>query len=179
MRITIDHRDDPADFTATGRNYYIDCDILFSEEEQAIIRTRGLNHFSITTNTDVPMPTFVQGVTADIAKGAGGILLPLSIIIGLASSVFRAPYDNLAFLMFFAGAALWLYGLKRIREISKWELERKITLAHLLDNPKLRIWAQDPPWSKALEDQLRSDLIGLKARIMASVDLGKKETIEI
>ena len=31
----------------------MDFNILFSEEEQAIIRTRGLNHFSITTNTEV------------------------------------------------------------------------------------------------------------------------------
>jgi hypothetical protein len=127
----------------------------------------------------VPAATFAQAVIADVARSAGAIAIPIAVLIGMATTIFHAPFAGVGSLLSVFGIVAWLFGVKRTREILKWELEREITVAHLIDNPKLRIWAQDPPWSKALEDKLRADLTVLKGKIMASVDLGKKESFEL
>ena len=174
MRLTIDHFNEVADFTGTARNYYIDCHVIFSEEEQAIVRERGLNHFAIKTNSELPMPTFAQGVVADLLRTLGPVIM-LAAFGLLVTTQYTAP----AWLFVFVGALSWLYGLYRTRQILKYEMERFVTLAHLLDDPKLRIWAKDPPWSKALADKLRADLVEIKAKIMASVELGKRESVDL
>ena len=179
MRLTIDHSDEQADFTGMSRNYYINCHVIFSEEEQAIIRERGLNHFAFETNNEYPAPTLAKAVIAEILRASGPLLILASFGIFFVSIFMGAPYIGLAWLTLWIGITAWLTGLYRTRAIARYELERSITVAHLLDSPRLVIWAKDPPWSKALEDKLRADLVQIKAQILASVDLGKRESVEL
>ena len=42
MRITFNHREETAGLTGNDHHYFLDCEVLFSEEEKAIVQTRGL-----------------------------------------------------------------------------------------------------------------------------------------
>jgi hypothetical protein len=175
MRVSVEHR---SSTTGGSRvNYFVDCTILLSEEERAIVEERGLNHFSFRTNTSDPEPTLFDIIVTDALNRVG----PLSIFTGIVLFVFSviAPTWFVAWLFLIVGAVFWAWGMFKLRGIANWKLERTVTVAHLISDPRLTMWAKDPPWAKALEDQLRDDLTQLKARIMDSAKLGENKSFEL
>src|SRR5262249_36562138 len=56
MRVSITHRESAAGLSGTKRHYYLDCEVLFSEEEKAIIAARSLSNQFLTLHPAVPPP---------------------------------------------------------------------------------------------------------------------------
>jgi hypothetical protein len=56
MRVTIEHRESVSGVLAAHKDCYIDCEVLLSEEEKAIIKHRQLYDHGFTVRTSTPLP---------------------------------------------------------------------------------------------------------------------------
>ena len=66
------------------RNYYIDCEVLFSEEEKAVIAARGLAKHTLIVDPAVPPPAPVHYLSASLLRGFAPLVLLSSCVLGLA-----------------------------------------------------------------------------------------------
>jgi hypothetical protein len=55
VRVTIQHRQEDG-LLPNKKRYYVDCTVLFSEEEKAIISERGLGQHYIVADSEMPPP---------------------------------------------------------------------------------------------------------------------------
>lgn len=69
MQVTIQHRQKDA-LLPRKKLYYVDCTVLFTEEEKAIIHERGLRRHYITTDSGLPPASpFLSGLGDEPIKG--------------------------------------------------------------------------------------------------------------
>src|SRR5215831_7941598 len=131
MRVTLEHREETMGLTGR-KECFIDCNVAFSEEEKAIIRTRDLYDQGFTVRTSTPVPTQTAVVSTGVLRLIGRIL----IVVGFIAS-FKTDYGFL----FFIGVGFEIYGwLRTRREDKRLESnEQRITIKQLVNNPKFTV----------------------------------------
>jgi hypothetical protein len=174
MRVTIEYREESAGITGAKRHYYVDCEVLFSEEEKAIITARGLPRQTFTVDPAVPPPEPVQYISATALRRGAWLLLPISFVIGVG---FNGPLgDTLA--MVAIGGFVAAFVMRRKVAIAEVPTQI-ISFQQLLDFLRFTIFASDPARAKNLDSALRAKLAGLKMLLLESTDIPIRETFEL
>src|SRR5690349_5928248 len=88
MRVTIQHREEVAGLVGDKRQYYVDCTVVFSEEEKAIIRVRGLNDHFIVAEAPTPPPAMFLYMAAGVMMA----FTPLFVLIGIGLTIASVFY---------------------------------------------------------------------------------------
>jgi len=174
MRVTIEHRDKTSGVLQNHKEYYIDCQVEFSEEERSIIRERDLYKSGFTIGTSTPPPSSAS-VLGTIALR---VLSPLLVIGGIIASL---SGSGLSGPLIIGGSALFISGWIRGRkEDKRWANdEQMITVKRLLHNPRFTVNAWSPIRAQALDEELREHLADLKAVIVGSAQLQEKQTFDL
>jgi hypothetical protein len=182
MRVTIGHREEAAGLAGQNRNYFVDCTVELSEEEKAVVKARGLQGDGFTTRAATPIPDTVSIIGVGILRGGGWLLLIAGVIFASVGDVTKnVSTGNLGGLLILVGIVAAIYGWLRGRRVDKrLELpDQEVTLRRLLADPRFTVHALDPVHAKALDDEIRAHLIGLKDLIRGSAELQVKQTFEL
>lgn len=177
MRVTIQHREEAEGAGRSRRNYFVDCSVEFSEEEKAIIKVRDLSRRSFDVPAATPPPSMGRMVGTGAMRGLG----PLVAVAGLVLTFFRGAYEVLGGYMLVGGIGFAIYGwLRQRREDKRIELPAQtITIGGLLANQRFTVHAGDPAEAKAMDEEIRGYLVGMKDLIRGSAELGSKQTFEL
>jgi hypothetical protein len=181
VRATITHREEDGLLPSTKR-HYVDCSVLFSEEEKAIIRVRGLSAHYIVVDPEIPPPPARLGTLATLLKALAPLTFLGGCVAGIGVSIAGRNHaaDAIAGSCFFAALAMFLGGVALGRHVRIAEQPRQIvTLARLLSNPKFAVYASDNARAKAVDAELRNTLTRLKEGLLENRDLVATETFEL
>jgi hypothetical protein len=180
MRVTIDHREEATGLSGKGRNYFVDCAVEFSEEEKAIIQARGLFDHGFAMPAAEPMPSQVAYVGSGVIRTIGRLLIVVAVVWGIVLGLSGQGEGPTAFLLFL-GIGLEIYGWIKSRGQDKRieQPEQAITLRKLMSGSGFTVHALDPAQAKAIDDQIRNELAGLKALIAESAEVRSRQTFEL
>lgn len=181
MRATIRHRQQDGPLPSAKR-HYVDCTILFSEEEKAIIRQRGLAAHYISVDPEVPPPAASSATVATLLKVLAPLVFLGGCVTGIGMTVAGAGRggDGLTAFCTFLALALFLGGIALKRHIRVAEQPQQIvTLSRLLNNPTFSVYAFDNGRAKAVDAELRASLARLKDGLLVNRDLIAEETSEL
>lgn len=173
MRVTIEHREEASGVTGKKRDYFVDCGIEFSEEEQAIIKARSLHDTVITSGYTSPPVSFARGESPYWLKG----LAPLMIIGGFIFGV--AGGGTLAGLIVIAGIGFLIYGFVAPHLHAKQSREQNITIRDIVNRRSFSLYAMNPVDAKIIDDKLRESLANLKSFLTGSAEIAAKQTFEL
>ena len=174
MRVAIEHREAQTGLSGAKRHYYVDCEVLFSEEEKAIIAARGLARHSFTIDAAVPPPARAHYVSASLLRGFAPLVLVSSCVLGLAvGDGIGTPLAFLAVAMFVGS-----YFIKRKTDLAELP-EQSISFERLLDHPRFTIFAIDPARAKSIDDALRDKLAHIKELLTDSAGVRSRATFEL
>lgn len=183
MRVTIEHREQSAGLTGSKRHYFVDCTVIFSEEEKAIIKQRALFDQSITVESDIPT---TGNVVAESFVGNVGsrMLARLLVLAGIVGAIWSAidPITvpgGIPFALFLTALAIFIYRKYAERRSDNSLSERQITVRRLLKDPQFTVFADTPVLGQAYEERIRQQLVSLKNQIAASAEVPKKQTFEL
>jgi len=180
MRVTISHREETAGFNGQKRNYFVDCEVLFSEEEQAIIRNRGLGDNYLTTQSAIPTGSGIGDYTfSNTALRIGARLCVLAGVIAGIAGMFRGGMDGLMMLLFLAALGLFIFRKVGEKQSVASYSEQQITVSRLLQIPRFTVYAPNPALAGSYDDAIRQQLTSLKNLITVSADIRAKETFEL
>jgi hypothetical protein len=181
VRVTITHREADGLLPSTKR-HYVDCTVLFSEEEKAIIRARGLGSHYIITDPEMPPPAARLGAVATSLKA----LAPLVFVGGCAGGIGvtiagkNHAGDAVAGFCFLASLAMLLGGIALRRHLRVAEQpQQTLTLGRLLSNPLFCVYALDNARAKAVDFELRETLARLKDGLLENRDIVAAATFEL
>jgi hypothetical protein len=174
VRVTIDHREEQSGLSGTKRYYFVDCEVLFSEEENAVIAARGLIRNAFIVDAAVPPPAPVHYISATALRFVASLLLIASAVIGLG---FNGPLgDSLATISIGVFiAAFFIARRTQFAELPK----QTITFQQLLDYPRFTIFASNPARAKAVDEAIRDKLAALKMLLVESTDIPSRATFEL
>ena len=181
MRVTIRHRQEDG-LLPNKKRYYIDCTVLFSEEEKAIIQTRGLGQHYIVTDSDMPPPAGSQRTLATLLKALSPLVFVSGCITGIGMTIAGNNHggDLVGGTTFFAAIGMLLAGIALKRHVRLAEQpSQTITLGRLLSNPSFSAYAFDNVRAKVLDQQLRDTLTGLKETLLVNRDVREEESFEL
>jgi hypothetical protein len=172
--VTIEHREEPSGLSGAKRHYFVDCEVLFSQEEQAIIAARGLAEHTFTVDAAVPPPAPVHYVSATALRCVASLVLVASFIIGVG---FNGPLgDSLAVV----AIAMFIVAFAMARKTQIAELPKQtINFQRLLDFPRITIFATNPARAKGVDEALREKLAGLKGLLADSADIPSRATFDL
>lgn len=181
MQVTIRHRQEDG-LLPTKKRHYVDCTVLFSEEEKAIIQERGLGRHYIVTDPDVAPPVRSHRRLGILLQVLAPFVLFGGCVAGLGMAIAGNGRggDSVGGFMLFAAVAMFFGGmaLKRYYRIAQLP-DQQITLGRLLSNPTFTSLAIDNARAKALDQALRETLTRLKEGLFANRDIKEAETFEI
>src|SRR5581483_3957649 len=145
MRVTVVHREERFGVTGARRRYYMECEVLFSEEEKAIIKERVLWRHHLSVDPPVPPPVAWHYPAAIVMRSVSPFLLLWSCIGGIAfGGQVGVPMVLLAIGLFVGS-----FSLKRKTALA--ELKTQIVpLQQLLDDPHFTLYALDPSVAKRI-----------------------------
>jgi hypothetical protein len=174
VRVTVVHREEHSGLTGAARRYYVDCEVLFSEEEKAIIKARDLSRHHLTVDPPVPPPVAWHYPAAITMRAIAPFLLLWSCIGGLALG------DKVGVPMFFLAVGLFAgsFLLKHKTKLAELKTQT-IPLRQLLDDPHFTLYALDPSQAKTIDDTVRNKLGRLKHLLVDSIDIRRRETFEL
>jgi hypothetical protein len=181
VRVTIRHRQEDGLLPAK-KLHYVDCTVLFSEEEQAIIRERGLGQHYIVTDSEVPPPSGSQRTLGTLLKGLAPAVFLTGCVAGLGMSIggHGAGGDAVGGFSLLTALAIFLGGIALRRHVRVAEQPRQtITLARLLTNPLFSAYAIDNARAKTLDEEMRETLTRLKEGLLVNRDIKEVETFEL
>jgi hypothetical protein len=181
VRATITHRVEDGLLPSTKR-YYVDCTVLFSEEEQAIIRARGLGSHYIVTDPEMPPPRAGTGTVGRLLIAVSPLVFVGGCVAGIGMTFAGRNHaaDSTAGFCFFAALALFLGGFALKRHVRVAEQpQQTITLSRLLTNPSFFVYAVDNARAKAVDVELRDTLARLKEGLLVNRDIVAAETFEL
>jgi len=173
MRVTIEHREEGAGLSGSKKHYFVDCAIDFSEEEKAIIKSRGLYDHHFTIDGAEPPRTTGNFIGAGALKG----FAPIIGLGGFIWGVFGG--GSLAGLLVFGAIGMYIAGFFMDRKPVGEALSQTINVRRLINNPRFTVFAPDPAYAKGLEGQIREDLTNLKTLITESAEVRAKQTFEL
>jgi hypothetical protein len=181
VRVTITHRQEDG-LLPTKKLNFVDCTVLFSEEEKEIIRARGLGLHYIITDSEIPPPSTSHRALSTLLKAVAPLLLLAGCVAGcgMAISGNGPGGDTVTGLSFFAALAMFLAGVALKRHVRIAEQPKQtITLNRLLGNPTFAIYALDNARAKAVDDELRETLARLKDGLLINRDITQPDTFEL
>jgi hypothetical protein len=181
MRVTIEHREEAGGISGQRRSYFVDCIVEFSEEERAIIKARGLYDHNFTMRASTPLPSQAAFVGTGLLRPIGGLMTIAGPIIGIVGGLTKSGGEGLGYLLLFGGIGLLIYGRSRQRRQDKRldEPEQRVTVRQLLSRSRFTVNAFDPAHAKAIEDDIRAELVALKDTIRGSAELQSRQTFEL
>lgn len=181
MRVTIRHRQEDG-LLPNKKLHYVDCTVLFSEEEKAIIQARGLGQHYITTDSEIPPPSGSQRTLSTLLKALSPMVFLGGCVSGFGIMVAGKGHGGEAVtcLSFFAAVAMLLGGIAMKRHVRVAEQpQQTITLDRLLSNPSFSAYAFDNARAKVLDEELRETLTRLKEGLLVNRDVKEAETFEL
>ena len=181
MRVSIRHRQEDG-LLPNKKLHYVDCSILFSEEEKAIIRARGLSRHYIVTDSEVPPPSGSQRTLSTLLKALSPFVFLGGCVTGIGMTAAGNNHggDLVGGLLVFASIGMLLAGIALKRHVRVAEqLQQNITLGQLLANPSFSAYAFDNARAKVLDEELREALTRLKEGLLVNRDIIDEETFEI
>jgi hypothetical protein len=181
VQVTIRHRQEDG-LLPNKKLHYVDCTVLFSEEEKAIIQARGLGQHYIVTDPEMPPPSGSQRGLATLLKVMAPCLFLGGCAAGLGMTAAGNHHggDTVTGITWFAALAMFLGGIAIKRHVRVAEQPKQtITLARLLTNPSFSAYALDNARAKVLDDELRETLIRLKDGLLVNRDIKQAETFEL
>jgi len=181
VRITIKHREEGG-LLPTTKRHYVDCAVLFSEEEKAIIRARGLTAHYIVTDPEIPPPPARYRIAATLLKALAPLVFLGGCAAGIGTSIAGKNHaaDAIAGFCFFAALAMFLGGIAFGRHVRLAELpQQTITLARLLNNSMFSVYAVDNARGKVVDLALRDTLARLKESLLENRDIVAADTFDL
>jgi hypothetical protein len=178
--VTIQHRQEDGLFP-NKKLHYVDCTVLFSEEEKAIIIERGLDRHYIETDSGIPPPSGSQRALGPLLK----VLAPCVFLGGCVAGLGMTIGGNgsggaVTGISWIAALALFLGALAFKRHVRVAEQPKQtITLGRLLINPNFSAYALDNARGKALDQEIRETLTRLKEGLLVNRDIRETETFEL
>jgi hypothetical protein len=171
MQVTINHREESTGLSGKQRNYFVDCDVLFSEEERATIAARGLHQHSFEiSGAQAPRPRS-HYIGAGCLRG----FAPIVAIAGVILTFF----NHAASLLIIMALGMYIAGRVMDRRPAGDAQPQHVTLGRLLNNPRLTIYAYDPAEAARIDDELREMLANIKNRLVINAEVRAKETFEL
>lgn len=174
MRVTLEHREETSGITGNQKDTYIDCTVLFSEEEKAIVRQRNLYDQSFQIDAATKLDSSASFVGSGVLRVVGILMVIAGVIAGIAGS-------SLGGLLFFVGAGIgiwgWLRGRKQDKRVAN--PQQDISIKTLLNNPKFTVHAGTPAFAKVVDDEIQQGLKRFKLLISQSAELKEKQTFEL
>lgn len=181
MRVTIQHRQVDG-LLPNKKRYYVDCTVLFSEEEKAIIRERGLTQHYIVADSEMPPPARSHRTLGTLLQALAPVVLLGGCVVGLGMTFAGNTRggDSVGGFLVFTALAMFLGGvaLRRYTKKAK-DPEQPITLARLMTNPSFSSYALDNARAKAFDQELRDTLTRLKNGLLVNRNIKEVETFEI
>jgi hypothetical protein len=174
MRVTLEHREQTSGIAGSQKDTYVDCTVLFSEEEKAIIQQRNLydQRFQIGAATKLDSATSFVG--SGLLRIIGVLMLIAGVIAGIAGA-------SLGGLLFFVGAGIaiwgWLRGRKQDKRVEN--PQQDITIKGLLNNSTFTVHGGTPAIAKVIDDEIQEGLKRFKFLIAQSAELKEKQTFEL
>lgn len=180
MRVTIEHREETAGVTGNRRNYFVDCDVTFSEEERAIIKARDLYQHNFVLPAATPIPTKSEFYGYPVLRVIGRLMIVVGFVWGIVTA-FQTNGSSLPGPMFFAGIGIEIFAWLKTRKVDKRldQPEQRITLRMLLNDGRFTVHASDPAAAKEVEEQIRVSLAGIKLTISGSAEISSRQTFEL
>jgi hypothetical protein len=86
VRVTIRHRQEDG-LLPNKKLHYVDCTVLFSEEENAIIEARGLSRHYIVTDSETPPPSGSQRTLSTLLKALSPVVFLGGCVAGLGMTI--------------------------------------------------------------------------------------------
>ena len=181
MRITIKTREEDG-LLPNKKFYFVDTTVLFSEEEKAIIRARGLGQHYFVVDPESPPPTNSQRTLATLLKMLAPVVFLGGCVGGIGMTVAGNGRggDGLTGFCFLAALAMYLAGFALTRHVRIAERpQQTITLQRLLGNPSFSIYALDNARAKVMGEELRATLARVKDGLLVNRDIEQPETFEL
>lgn len=180
MRVTIKTREEGG-LNPRKKSYYVDCTVLFSEEEKAIIQSRGLGQHYIAVGAEVAPPAPSSQTLSTLLRALSPFVFLTGCVAGAGMEMAgnRAGDSVFAF-TFFAALAMYFGGvaLKRHIRIAA-QPQQHITMQRLLLNPSFSVYAFDNATAKTIDVEVREALTRLKDGLLANARIAQPETFEI
>jgi hypothetical protein len=164
----------------SAQSQFIDCLVLFSEEEKAIINVRGLKDHVVVLDPPRPPPTYREYMTAGILRGFS----PLAGMIGLGlllSSIFLGGnYAVIGGFLLFGSPIAWAIGflMDRSMDIRFTHPKQHVSIRSMLSGP-FTVYSPDPAYSDLVVEQIRERLTILKHTISGSAEIRPKVDFEL
>lgn len=181
MRVTIEHRQEDG-LLPNKKRHYVDCTVLFSEEEKAIIQARGLEKHYIVTDPEIPPPSNAQRSLSTVLKVLALCLFLGGCVAGLGMTIAgnNQGGDFVGGISWFSALAMFLGGFAMKRHVRIAEQPKQtITLGRLLTNACFSAYAFDNARAKVLDEELRATLIRLKEGLLVNRDIKQAATFEL
>jgi hypothetical protein len=181
MRVTIQHRQEDG-LLPNKKLYFVDCTVLFSEEEKAIIGARGLGQHYIVTDSETPPPSASQQTLASLLKVLAPCVFLGGCVAGLGMTAGGNGHggDFVTGTSWFAALAMFLGSIALRRHVRvAAQPKQTITLGRLLVNPSFSAYAFDNARAKVLDQELRETLARLKEGLLVNRDIQQAETFEL
>jgi len=181
MRVTIGHRQEDG-LLPSKKRHYVDCTVLFSEEEKAIIRERGLGQHYIVTDSEIPPPSGSHRTLSTLLKVLALLVFLGGCVAGLGMTVAGKSHggDFVTGVTFFAALGMFLGGIALKRHVRIADQPRQtIMLSQLLSNSSFSAYAIDNARAKVLDEEIRETLTRLKDGLLVNRDIKEAETFEL
>jgi hypothetical protein len=181
VQVTIRHRQEDG-LLPRKKLHYVDCTVLFSEEEKAIIHERGLGQHYIVTDPEIPPPSGSHRTLATLLKALAPLVFLGGCVTGCGMAVTgNGPGgDYVTGVTFFAALGMFLGGIGLKRHVRIADQPRQtITLARLLSNASFSAYAFDNARAKVLDEEIRETLTRLKDGLLVNRDIKAAETFEL
>jgi hypothetical protein len=182
MRVTIKHREESAGIRGSTKHHFVDCDVVFGEEEKAIIKARDLKNTNFTVPAASPLPSRSAFWGLEILNILGRIGVIGGLPFCLITAFTKSPaLSALANFIFFGGAILWIGAAIAGRSQNKAIENRDqfITLADLLAQGRFTCHAANPAYAKRIEDDIKENLTNVKVVLKESAELQTESTFEL
>jgi hypothetical protein len=180
MQVTIRHRQETAGLAGNKCRFYVDCDVRFSEEEKAIIRERGLGERAIT----LP-PAFPQGSGVDPDSVRSSLLRFASrgcVVFGLITTAVGEAMKfgaGLGVLIMLGGFGIFVFRKSAEGRNETSYSDQTISLARLVANPVVTVYAGDLNEAEFVDGKIRSELSYLKGFLTGNTRVKEVETFEL
>jgi hypothetical protein len=163
------------------KSYFVDCTVLFSEEEKAIIHERGLGQHYFPVGPETPPPSSFLRTASILLQVFSPLIWLTGCVAGCGMAIAGNSHaDGFTGFSFFAAIAMYLAGFAMRRHIKVANrLQQVISLSRLLGNPRFSIYAFDNAAAKAIDSELRGILANIKAGLIENARIIEPETFEL
>jgi hypothetical protein len=181
VRVTIKTRQEDG-LLPSKKLHFVDCTVLFSEEEKEIIKARGLGQHYFVVDSEMPPPAGSHRLLSIWLRVLAPFVLLTGCVTGLGTTIAGNSRggDALTGFCFFAAVAMYLGGIAMKRHVHLADQpQQNITLQRLLGHPSFSIYALDNARAKTIGEELRVTLARVKDGLLVNRDIEAAETFEL